>query len=62
MYEVRYATFLRLVLWLKQWEEFKGLVIEFFISCATEIRDDVLKDEGRERLSATRSHQQQLLT
>ena len=51
MYEARYATFLRSVLRLKQWGEFKGLIVEFFISRASEIGDDLLK-EGGERLEA----------
>jgi hypothetical protein len=50
-YEARYATFLRSVLRLKQWGDFKGLIVEFFISRATEIGDDVLK-EGGEKLEA----------
>ena len=46
------STFLRSsVLRLKQWGDFKGLVVEFFISHASEIGDDVLK-EGGERLEA----------
>ncbi|CAD6202250.1 unnamed protein product [Miscanthus lutarioriparius] len=51
MYEARYATFLRSVLRLKQWGEFKGLIVEFFISRASEIGDDILK-EGGEKLEA----------
>jgi hypothetical protein len=39
------------VLRLKQWGDFKGLVVEFFNSHASEIGDDVLK-EGGERLEA----------
>ncbi|OQU93172.1 LOW QUALITY PROTEIN: hypothetical protein SORBI_3001G494150 [Sorghum bicolor] len=50
-YEARYATFLRSVLRLKQWGDFKGLIVEFFISRASEIGDDILK-EGGERLEA----------
>ena len=46
-YKARYTTFLRSVLWLKQWGEFKGLIIEFFISHASEIGDNILKEGGK---------------
>ncbi|CAD6202248.1 unnamed protein product [Miscanthus lutarioriparius] len=49
-YEAGYATFLRSMLRLKQWGEFKG-VAKFFISRASEIGDDVLNESG-ERLEA----------
>lgn len=52
-YEARYATFLKSVLRLKQWGDFKGLIVEFFITRAAEIGDDILRDkEGGEKLEA----------